>query len=97
MNHAPELRRSFHALPINLRHHVIFFSVRLCRRAVRNDLSQHTPRSAESFSSLACRCHFMGFNAQPARAVVADENIYIISRDFWHHFDPPGSCSTTIV
>jgi len=33
-----------------------------------------------------------GFQRPASSNVVAHENIYIISRDFRHHFDPPGSC-----
>src|SRR2546429_3955376 len=36
-NHAAKLQGAFDALPIDLRHHVVFLKPRFCRRAVRND------------------------------------------------------------
>jgi len=48
-----KLRRAFDTLPVDLRHYVVFLQAGFCRRAVRNNLSQHYAAFAESFSSLA--------------------------------------------
>jgi len=69
MDHAAKLRRAFDALPVDFRHDVIFLEARLGAGLSGTIFPRTTPRSADSFSSLALRRSLVGFDAEPTRAV----------------------------
>ena len=83
------MRRAFDALSVDLHHHVVFLEVGLCRRTVRNNLSQHHAALGGELQFLGLvRRDFVRFDAQPARIIVADDDIHVIHFDVRQNLDP---------
>src|ERR1700694_6196332 len=88
MDHAAKLRRAFDTLSVDFRHYVIFLEARLGRGTVRNDLSQDHAALGRELQLLGLAGgHFVGFDAEPTRTVVAEDDIPIIHFDTRQDFD----------
>src|SRR5713226_4722216 len=91
MDHAAKLRGAFDALSVDFRHYVIFLEAGLGRGTVRNDLSQDHAALGRELQFLGfVGGHFMCFDAEPTRTVVADDDIQIIRFDARQDFDLLG-------
>jgi len=85
MNHAPELRGAFHALPVDLRHDVVSFRPAFAAGLSGTIFPSTTPRSAGSLSSLAFSVvTFVCLDAEPACAIAVHQDPDAILFDVGH-------------
>src|SRR6266849_9945843 len=91
MDHAAKLCCAFDALSVDFSHHVIFLEAGLGRGTVRHDLSQDHAALGGKFQlfGLVGR-HFVCFDAEPTRTVVANDDILIIRFNARKDFNPRG-------
>ena len=74
-NHAAKLQGAFDALPIDLRHHVVFLKPRFCRRAVRNDGTNNYAAFGGKLQLLGGFARdFVKFHAEPAGVLPVEQS-----------------------
>src|SRR5260370_40125081 len=75
VNHAPELRGALHALAIHFGDDVLFFEADFGGGAILGDAADdHAALRGEFQFFGAIGGDFLGFDAEPARALIAGEN-----------------------